>query len=261
MITWERAAAMKGLWTGLQDSPVTLIMDYDGTLSPFVPNPEAARPYPGISGLLDSLADAGCRLVFVTGRDCRQLPAFLGLKSPVEVWGSHGGERLRADGSIEPLALERQREQGLARARSWAQSAGYGLAVESKPGCLSFHLRAMPETLQGKVLQRARDSWAVIAREHDLELKAFDGGVELRSADVHKGLAVQTVLAESLPGSRIFYLGDDRTDEDAFAALKGQGVSILVNSVLRETQAEWWLRPPEEVLGFLGRILGALSAS
>ncbi|MBU1001344.1 MAG: trehalose-phosphatase [Proteobacteria bacterium] len=261
MITWEQASAMNGLWAGLHGCSLTLIMDYDGTLSPFVPNPEDARPYSGIPELLDRLAAAGCRLVFVTGRDCRQLPVFLDLKSPPEVWGSHGAERLRADGRIESFTLGQLRGQGLTRARAWAESAGYGLAVESKPGCLSFHVRAMAEALRGRILNRAREAWTHIAGEHDLELRAFDGGVELRCAGVHKGLAVATVLTESEPDSRIFYLGDDQTDEDGFVALKGRGVGILVRSVPRETQADWWLRPPDELFGFLERILDALSRS
>jgi len=47
------------------------------------------------------------------------------------------------------------------------------------------------------------------------------------------------------------YLGDDRTDEDAFLAIAPHGVGVLVRPELRETAAAWWLRLPEELLEFL----------
>lgn len=261
MITWDTATAMNDFWNALSGATVALIMDYDGTLSPFVPNPEEARPYPAIAPLLDQLSQAGCRLVFVTGRDCRQLPAFLELKHPPEVWGSHGGERLYPDGKIKTSDLEFHRESGMKQALSWAETAGYASAVEVKPGCLSFHVRAVPSALSDGVLMRAREQWAGIANTHDLELRAFDGGVELRSPDVHKGLAVTTVLDESTSGTAVFYLGDDQTDEDGFAALKEKGTGILVRPVYRKTQADWWIRPPGELLDFLNRVLIAVSKS
>ena len=47
------------------------------------------------------------------------------------------------------------------------------------------------------------------------------------------------------------YLGDDLTDEDAFRALKGRGLSVLVRNELRETLADIWLKPPGELIDFL----------
>ena len=47
------------------------------------------------------------------------------------------------------------------------------------------------------------------------------------------------------------YLGDDRTDEDAFRALRGRGLSVLVRAEPRETAADAWIRPPEELIEFL----------
>jgi trehalose-6-phosphatase len=49
----------------------------------------------------------------------------------------------------------------------------------------------------------------------------------------------------------IAYLGDDLTDEDAFVALGYRGYSILVRGEVRASSARFWLRPPEELLGFL----------
>jgi trehalose-6-phosphatase len=49
----------------------------------------------------------------------------------------------------------------------------------------------------------------------------------------------------------IAYLGDDLTDEDAFKALKGKGLSVLVRDTQRDTLADCWLTPPDELLDFL----------
>jgi trehalose 6-phosphate phosphatase len=60
------------------------------------------------------------------------------------------------------------------------------------------------------------------------------------------------------PDTPAAYLGDDATDERAFRAISGRGLSVLVRPSWRQTAAELWLRPPEELLDFLNRWLEAL---
>ena len=79
----------------------------------------------------------------------------------------------------------------------------------------------------------------------------FDGGIELRVPGRHKGFAVEAVLSEMGKGAAVAYLGDDFTDEDAFRAIHGRGTGILVRPQFRPTAADFWLRPPEELLEFL----------
>jgi len=49
------------------------------------------------------------------------------------------------------------------------------------------------------------------------------------------------------------YLGDDTTDEDAFKAIRGRGIGVLVRPQFHATAADFWLKPPEELLEFLER--------
>jgi trehalose-6-phosphatase len=90
-----------------------------------------------------------------------------------------------------------------------------------------------------------------LASDYRLALLAFDGGLELRAPGKNKGDAVNAILAETGPGVPAAYLGDDQTDEDAFRAIKGKGLAILVRPELRPTLADVWLRPPDELGRFL----------
>ena len=69
----------------------------------------------------------------------------------------------------------------------------------------------------------------------------------------HKGQVVETVLAESPTDAAVAYLGDDTTDEDAFRVLRGHGLRVLVRDRYRPTEADVWLRPPDELVDFLAR--------
>jgi trehalose-phosphatase len=79
----------------------------------------------------------------------------------------------------------------------------------------------------------------------------FDGGMEIHATARSKGDAVRAIVAEAGNRGAIAYLGDDVTDEDAFAALQGYGIGILVRSDYRPTVADVWIRPPEGVVDFL----------
>jgi trehalose-6-phosphatase len=62
---------------------------------------------------------------------------------------------------------------------------------------------------------------------------------------------VAEVVSQERDDVPVAYLGDDLTDEDAFVALGNKGDSILVRGEVRASFARFWLRPPEELLGFL----------
>jgi trehalose-phosphatase len=93
--------------------------------------------------------------------------------------------------------------------------------------------------------------WRPIAEHDGLDLLEFDGGVEIRAHNADKGDAVRTFLAEIGADVPAAYLGDDSTDESAFEAINGRGISMLVRPTWRETSAEFWLKPPSELCEFL----------
>jgi trehalose-phosphatase len=239
----------------LADAPRRLLMlDYDGTLAPFHVERDQAAPYPEVRAALnDILAARHTRVVLISGRAAEEVPRLIGLQHPVEVWGSHGAERLLPHGTYTMSQLPPLAAQGFARATAWAEEHNLGERFERKPAAVALHWRGLSERAADSLRERAMSAWPQIAAEAELELRAFDGGVELRARGFDKGAVVRKLLAEQGPDTAAAYLGDDLTDEDAFAALEGLGLAVLVRAELRLTRAGLWLRPPGELLALLHR--------
>jgi trehalose-phosphatase len=229
-----------------------LFLDYDGTLAPFVVMRQQAKPYPGVVPLLETiLSDPGTRLVVVSGRPAEEVRGLLGLDPPPEIWGSHGMERRFPDGRRELVQLEASAHEALEDAARWASGLGLGERVERKHGAVAVHWRGLGAERVERLAREIRRHWEPLAWQGDLKLTEFDGGLELRAPGRDKGDAVRQVLGEEPPGTPAAYLGDDRTDEDAFQAIGAQGIGILVRGERRPSAARVWLRPPEDLLDFL----------
>jgi trehalose-phosphatase len=251
----SRDSVLDEFFHALQQAPHgALMLDYDGTLAPFRIRPEKAIPYPGVRARLNRIIAAGhTRVVLISGRWIKDLIPLLGLKKTPEIWGSHGWERLRADGTYEVFQFQERALQGLAEADMWVESEGMEDRCEQKPGCLALHWRGHEKETIENIKSRTLKAWKPLARRTGLKVAPFDGGLELRVPGRHKGHAVKTILTEMGPGTAVSYLGDDATDEDAFKALRNKGLSVLVRAKSRPTAADVRLKPPQELLEFLSR--------
>ncbi|HEX5463390.1 MAG TPA: trehalose-phosphatase [Burkholderiales bacterium] len=238
-----------------------LLSDYDGTLAPFHIRPERAKPYPGVRECLDAVSAGGrTRLVVVSGRHAHELAPLLQLREPVEIWGCHGWERLLPNGSCESPQIPEAARAGLYAAAAQAAAAVAGMKsdgqharIERKTTSVAVHWRGMAPEVAQQVRQAVATAWAPLERELWFGICDFDGGIELRLSGRTKGDAVTTALAESGPGTVAAYLGDDLTDEDAFRAIAGKGLGVLVRGERRPSVAGAWIRPPEGITDFLGR--------
>jgi len=129
------------------EAPQSLLMlDYDGTLAPFRTNPEQAVPYPGIAPLLEEIMQAGrTRVVIISGRDARDVVSLLKVDPHPEIWGFHGLQRLKIDGTIELAPLDESTIQALAAAEDWLRAQHLEGTAEFKAGSIAVHWRGLSE--------------------------------------------------------------------------------------------------------------------
>jgi trehalose 6-phosphate phosphatase len=235
-----------------------LLLDYDGTLAPFCLNRQQALPYPGVTALLQEIIDIGrTRVVIITGRNAHEVGPLLAVHPIPEIWGCHGLERLRPDGTYETPRVDEPVLRALADADRWLRNQGLHNRAEFKAGAVAIHLRGLDEAAAAEACSRVLLGWRPIAQSTPMELLEFDIGIEMRMPGRDKGDAVRTILEEIGPETPVAYLGDDATDERAFLALGTRGLSALVRPEWRATVAAVWIKPPEGLREFLTRWLQA----
>jgi len=234
-------------------SQCALLLDYDGTIAPFTSDWKRALPYPGVVAVLSRiLSSSATRLAVVSGRPERDIERLLGMDPLPELWGSHGLEHRSRDGSYRGRELSPAAMAHLAEASSWIRSRGWGALLEEKPFGLALHSRGASTEEFSRARQETSAAWSDAFASVGLRPLEFDGGLEWRPPG-DKGEVVAAVLSEMDSGTVVAYLGDDRTDEDAFLALGGRGLGVLVRPEARETAADVWIRPPGELIAFLER--------
>jgi trehalose-phosphatase len=237
-----------------------LLLDYDGTLAPFTPDRTRAFPYREIPELISQIMRHRTRVVLISGRPATELLFLSGIHPHPEIWGSHGAERLHPDGSYEVDAPRPEQRAALQLASRSLQASGLGARTETKAGGIAVHWRGLSSGERATIESKVRTLWSSPMSEHGLHVLRFDGGLELRAPGKNKGDAVATILEEMGPQTAVAYLGDDQTDENAFRAIKGRGLALLVRPEPRPTMADVWLRPPEELGRFLRSWLTACGA-
>lgn len=240
--------------------PPLLLLDYDGTLADFRVDRFKAQPWAGVRELLARIQRQGhTRMAVITGRPPREIGPLLGLEPNLEVWGLHGAARLYPDGRYELEQSSPAAQQKLEELREKLKRDPLGGLFEDKPNAVVMHWRGYPLARAKRVERRARELFEPLAQMEGLSLLEFEAGLELRVGR-DKGGAVRELLCEVDPRAPATYLGDDITDEAALCAInqaQNPHLSVLVRREWRETSADVWLRPPDELKTFLKRWLQA----
>ena len=231
-----------------------LVLDYDGTLAPFRVEPREAEPYPGVREVLDGIMrDPASEVIVVSGRPAHDLWPLLHLHRRPTVWGSHGWEILTADGDYRCGPVDASALRQILQDEDWVQAIeACGGRFERKPASVAIHWRGLGAAQRADIRHIVRHHWHARNLGAHIAWRYFDGGVELRIPGRDKGSVVRELLNRD-PDACAAFLGDDLTDEDAFMAIDGRGLGVLVRADLRPTAAQAWLRPPEQLLEFLTR--------
>lgn len=236
-----------------------LMLDYDGTLAPFRVDRFKARPWAGVRELLAAIQAQGkTRIVVITGRPAAEIPGLLGIEPTPEIWGLHGAERLHTNGRHELKQAPAKTRAKLNELQSQLRHDALGGLFEQKANAAVMHWRGVPRKKAREIEKRTRELFEPLAKFYGLTLLPFEAGLELR-AGPEKGDAVRALVGEVSNGNPqpAAYLGDDLTDEAAFRSIQEHGLSVLVRRRRRESAAEVWLRPPDELRVFLKKWLRA----
>jgi len=239
--------------------PLAVFLDYDGTLVPIRRRPELARLDPRRRDELRRLARRAL-VGIVSGRPLAELRRMVGVPGSAYV-GNHGLE-IRANGWtwIHPEAARTARLVARAAAAIEAVSSGIpGTFVEDKGLTASVHFRLAARRhlapLRAAVVDEVRRNGGA------LELSRGKKVYEIKpNIAWDKGRGVLEILRRScgFPPPFTMYIGDDRTDEDAFRCLRDWGLTIRVGSS-RRTLARHRLRRVGDVWDLLAALRARLA--
>jgi trehalose 6-phosphate phosphatase len=248
-----------GFWEAVASAEnVALLLDYDGTLAPFHIDRLQAFPSAGVVDALQTLAGSSSTIIaLVSGRPVDEL---LGLMPDpgVTIIGTHGYEVRSPGEPVETISISDGQADQLDRALVDAHRLVGRSRSERKVATVAAHFRGMDRLDAREVQQDLLQRWLSFADTAIVEIRQFNGGLEMRALGRHKGVAVAEFL-ETCPDETLpVYLGDDDTDEDAFKAVRERGGhGIRVGGLTRSTAANGSVESCNDVLRFLQTWIGA----
>lgn len=244
-----------GFWQAIHNAPhVALLLDYDGTLAPFHVNRHRAVPLEGIIEALQGIgANTDTFVALVSGRPISEILSLM--PDPgVTIIGTHGFEVRRAGEEIKAMLVDDTQRVLLDQAELDAQKLIGKQRAERKIATVAAHFRGL-DRLDARGYESAlTQRWLSYADPSKVEVRQFNGGLEMRALGRHKGVAVAEYLATCPQDTLAVYVGDDETDEDAFKVLRQDGgFGIRVGEQSDTTAAQGSLSSCDDVLRFLQR--------
>lgn len=239
----ERVSRARHLLVGL---------DYDGTLTPIVDEPAAARLAPAMRQALGALVQRrDVTVAVISGRAHADLQNLVAL--PGVVYASNHGMEIHGPGItyLEPVAKEASERLCVLANRIADQVRDIrGAFVENKGLTLSVHYRQVAPVDTERVGRIVRA--AVEPVRSAFQITLGDKVHEVRPiTHWNKGAAINWINRQiGAPDALVIYIGDDATDEDAFRVLADNAVTIRVGD-RAETAAQFLLPDPATVLRFL----------
>jgi trehalose-phosphatase len=234
----------------LSRTPVLLVAsDYDGVIAPIVTDPNEAHPKRETAVALRGLAELpDTHVAVISGRALRDLSALSRFPAEIHLVGSHGSEFdvgfvTAIDEHTRARIALVQHEMAL------AGDGAPGARVERKPTGGAFHYRTADPAAARKALTRLRKRLAKIA---GVSLMEGHMVLDASAVELDKGVAL-TRLRRSLGATAVLVMGDDRTDEKAFAVTGAGDVTVKVGP--GGTLARFRIGGPDEASQVLALLL------
>jgi alpha,alpha-trehalase len=244
--------SFKKIENQFKDKEVVIFFDYDGTVTPIVSHPKDAKLSEAMKNTLIKLSNQ-CTLAVISGRGLNDIKSLVGIKG-IHYAGSHGYEiegpciKMEYEGALKFVKtfdiLEREITKQLENVK--------GALVERKKFSIALHYRNVSES-EAHLVENAADE---AVKKYPKLRKSYGKKVYELQPDLqwNKGKALEWLMQKlhiQKMGSKVFYIGDDITDEDAFSAIKTYGIGILVGAEARTTCAQYKLRDTDQTLHFL----------
>lgn len=237
----EREEIIREALSRIASGRVLISIDFDGTISEIVVDPDRAVPVEGAAEALTALAGRkDLDVAVVSGRTLADLRRMLGPPPGVVLVGEHGAAR---DGvAVVEHDLFHDVRTGLERIAAPCD----GARVEVKGGSLTFHTREVADAMEPAILHAITtylDRWA-----GELDWQRGKRVVDVTFSPANKGTAIEALRSE-LNDRFVIYFGDDTTDETVFASLRPDDLGIKVGH--GETAATLRVATPADVATIL----------
>jgi len=216
---WERILAAEH---------VSVFLDFDGTLAPFQDDRLQAFPLPGTIDAIKAIdREEWTSVALVSGRPIAEILLLMG-ELGTTIVGAHGYEVHHSSGSKHVITIRPEQTSILDTAFEEALNIFDPARVERKAASVAAHFRGLDPRATSEIQQQLERRWRSLSVSELMEFRPFNGGLELRAAGRTKGTAIEELLALAPDDSLPIYIGDDDTDEDAFAVLESKGIGIKV---------------------------------
>lgn len=227
-----------------------VLLDYDGTLLDYAPQPDKAVPSRQLIQLLHNLhAKSGNQLALVSGRGADSLDQLFAIQ-PFEIFAEHGALLKQHDQWIKLVPDNTAWKQPVLELIHALTGNCRRAHTEEKHFTLSWHYRNCQRS-EGQYFSRLLLN-ELIAVSERYALQILDGNkvIEIRDQQISKANAVGYYLNKN-NYDFILCIGDDLTDEDMFGALKENEQAHTIKVGKGSTVAKQRVDSYKEVLDIL----------
>lgn len=229
-----------------------ILLDYDGTLVNFKPNPNKAKPTKSVYDALAKLSkEPKNRVVIISGRDKEMLENWFG-KYAIDLVAEHGAWHKPVDEKWSKYNnLNTEWKKSLSPIIQEFVDRTPGSFMEEKNYSLAWHYRKTDPGLAEIRIHELMEQLSHSITGKSLQIMEGNKVIEVKNDEINKGKATLR-LVKNNSYDFVLAIGDDHTDEDTFKALPSDAITLKVG--FSETAAKFNINSVESVLSLLSKL-------